>query len=82
MASELEVRSAPPRIDLTTVRDTLRYMRDDMASLPELARIEQALSNAIDEISAVERFQIRAQTPNCSTIVPLARMNFVPWRPR
>jgi hypothetical protein len=44
-------------LDLSTVRETLHYMKDDLSRVPELKRASDALAAAIDEIEKVERTQ-------------------------
>lgn len=84
MGDDVPKRSAYPRIDLDTVRETLSYMRDDMATTPDLARVSQALSRAIDEIAALgHRAPDPAQRqPGDAKVVPFGRMQFVPWLAR
>lgn len=42
-----------PRIDLQTVRETLCYIRDDVATEPGLANVASALVRVIREIDSV-----------------------------
>jgi hypothetical protein len=65
----------PPSIDLSTVRETLVYMKDDMARDPELLRIRTALEIAIGEIDRAE------QTPRAAVLSPLVA-RFLPARRR
>lgn len=48
-------RPWPPSIDLSTVRETLAYMREDARSVPGLEQVADALANAIREVDAAER---------------------------
>lgn len=73
-----------PRIDLETVRDTLAYIRDDMAALPELSKVAQSLTKALDEIAQLNRAAAGAhqeQQPG-ARVIPFSRLNFVPWMAR
>ncbi len=79
MSDEQGSKSAHPRIDLDTVRETLVYMRDDMASDPHLARIHQALSLALDEIATVAPSALGQQLSAASNVVPIRGPRFVPW---
>lgn len=45
----------PPTIDLTTVRETLCYMRDDARAVPGLEGVAAALAAALDEVEEAER---------------------------
>ena len=45
----------PPHIDLTTARETLAYMHDDMKSVPELAKVAESLETAIQEMQRAEK---------------------------
>jgi hypothetical protein len=44
-----------PHIDLTTVRETLTYIRDDLQRVAGLEAAAAALAKAVDEIEAAER---------------------------
>lgn len=44
----------PPQIDLSTLRETLLYMHDDMARAPGLERLRDALAIAVKEAEAAE----------------------------
>lgn len=44
----------PPQIDLSTMRETLLYMHDDMARTPGLEKLRDALAAAIKETEAAE----------------------------
>lgn len=48
-------RPLPPHIDLSTMRETLLYMHDDMARTPGLERLRDALAAAIAETEAAEQ---------------------------
>lgn len=48
-------RPWPPQIDLTTVRETLAYMHDDMCRVAGLEKLRDALAVAIEEAAAAER---------------------------
>lgn len=65
----------PPAIDLTTVRDTLAYMQDDMARVPGLEKVADALARTLDEIDAVKPSKLRP----LATDSPFAA-RFLPWR--
>ena len=48
-------RSKPwPQIDLSTLRDTLIYMHDDMSRVPGLEKLRDALALALREAEAAE----------------------------
>ena len=49
-----------PQIDLQTARETLVYIRDDMAQLRELRHVTVALQEAISQIEVAEA---RAKLP-------------------
>lgn len=55
----------PPVVDLTTVRDTLSYMKDDMERVPGLERVAAALKEALAEIE-------RAKPPAAVPLTPIA----------
>lgn len=84
MSNEIAKPSGHPRIDLETVRETLAYIRDDMATMPEFANVKQALTKAIDEIARLTRDEAAAQPAQQpdARIIPFTRMNFVPWTAR
>jgi hypothetical protein len=44
-----------PLIDLDTVKDTLAYIRDDLARVPGLESAAEHLSSTLGEIAAAER---------------------------
>ena len=44
----------PPQIDLTTLRETLIYMHDDMARVPGLEKLRDALALALEETEAAQ----------------------------
>lgn len=48
-------RPWPPSIDLSTVRRTVAYMQGDLARVPGLEKIADALATALKEIDAVDR---------------------------
>lgn len=62
----------PPAIDLATVRETLVYMKDDVARVPDLMRVKKALEIAIDEIDKAE------QIPRSVSYVPRRLARFMP----
>lgn len=65
-------RPWPPAVDLTTVRDTLAYMKDDMERVPGLERVAAALNEALVEID-------RAKPPAPVPLSPIAA-RFLPRR--
>lgn len=71
--------SWPPALDLTTVRDTLDYMREDVARIPGLERIAAALEDALVEIEVVEREQ--QQKARFIPAKPGQTAQFVSWNP-
>ena len=44
----------PPQIDLATLRETLIYMHDDMARVPGLEKLRDALALALEETEAAQ----------------------------
>lgn len=44
----------PPHIDLSTLRETLAYMHDDMCRVPGLEKLRDALGEAMREAEAAE----------------------------
>lgn len=68
-------RPWPPTIDLSTVRETLIYMRDDARAVPGLEQVAASLDAAIDEVDAAE-----------ATLKPISlspiESRFLPMRPR
>ena len=65
----------PPQIDLSTVRETLSYMRDDMKRVPQFEQIAAALENAISELDKAEAKSPRVLGPGVVT-----HSRFVPYR--
>ncbi len=51
--------SHPPRMDLTTVRETLAYMHGDAARVPGLEKLAQALAVAMTEADEARRTAAR-----------------------
>ena len=47
-------RPWPPQIDLSTVRKTVAYMQGDLARVPGLEKVADALASALKEIDAVD----------------------------
>jgi hypothetical protein len=68
-------RPWPPAIDLSTVRETLIYMRDDARAVPGLEHVAASLDAAISEVDAAE-----------ATFKPISlspiESRFLPMRPR
>jgi len=61
----------PPSIDLSTVRETLTYMRDDARSVPGLEQVAAALDTALSEVDAAEeRLQPVSLSPTMSRFLP------------
>jgi len=56
-------RPWPPSIDLSTVRETLIYMRDDARSVPGLENVASALETAIAEIDTAQQKLAPASLP-------------------
>ena len=44
----------PPNIDLSTARETLTYVHDDMKRVPELQKVAAALEDAMREMDRAE----------------------------
>ncbi len=51
----------PPTMDLTTIRETMRYMHDDMKRVPGLENAARAIGVAIKEIDVAEQTENRRQ---------------------
>ena len=51
----------PPTMDLATVRETMRYMHDDIKRIPGLEKAAHAVNQAIKEIDLAERAATRQQ---------------------
>lgn len=45
----------PPTLDLTTVRETLSYVHEDVSRVPGLEKVAAALQVTLDEIAHAER---------------------------
>ena len=65
-------RPWPPQIDLSTVRETLAYMQDDMERVPELKGVAAALKATMAEIDRVKPKPTIANSPFAA--------RFLPWR--
>jgi hypothetical protein len=64
-------RPWPPAVDLSTVRETLTYMRDDARSVPGLESLAQSLDEAIAEVDAAEaKLQPAMTSPIASRFLP------------
>ncbi len=64
-------RPWPPSIDLSTVRETLIYMRDDARSVPGLENLATALEAAIGEVdSAQDKIEPASLSPIASRFLP------------
>ena len=64
-------RAWPPALDLSTMRETLLYMRDDARSVPGLEALANALDDAIAEAETAERKSKPAKlTPVASRFMP------------
>jgi hypothetical protein len=57
----------PPHIDLTTARETLAYMHDDMKRVPQLAKVAAALEAAMQEMDRAETANPRRIARNVIT---------------
>jgi hypothetical protein len=44
-----------PLVDLGTIRETLAYIRDDLARVPGLERAAELVGSALGELEAAER---------------------------
>lgn len=62
----------PPQIDLSTVRETIAYMQDDMERVPELKGVAAALMATINEIDRVKPKPMVGNSPFA--------VRFLPWR--
>lgn len=65
-------RPWPPQIDLSTVRETLAYMQDDMERVPELKNVAAALRATVAEIDRVKPKPMVGNSPFAA--------RFLPWR--
>ncbi len=63
----------PPHIDLSTLRETLVYMHDDMTRVPGLEKLRDALALALKEAEA-------AETAARSKRVNITNARFLPRR--
>lgn len=63
----------PPTMDLTTIRETMRYMHDDMRRVPGLEKAARAINDAMKEIDLAERASARKQniSPIAAKFLPL-----------
>lgn len=67
-------RPWPADVDLSSARETLAYLEDDMSRVPGLEKVVQAIRLAMSEIETAERsapYPV-AHTPQAS--------RFIPWR--
>lgn len=70
-------RPWPPSIDLSTVRETLIYMRDDARAVPGLEHVAASLDAAINEVDTAEaKLKPVALSPIASRFMP-ARLRTV-----
>ncbi|MEQ1710306.1 MAG: hypothetical protein ABL908_02775 [Hyphomicrobium sp.] len=67
----------PPAIDLSTVRETLLYMHDDMKRVPGLEGVASALAATLDEITTAEK---QAQKARPAHLSPMAARFMPLWR--
>lgn len=65
-------RPWPPTIDLSTVRETLAYIQDDVDRVPELKGVADALRATLAEIDRVKPKPTIASSPFAA--------RFLPWR--
>ncbi|MEZ5843546.1 MAG: hypothetical protein R3D27_07410 [Hyphomicrobiaceae bacterium] len=63
MSSIVRTIAYPPEFDLSTMRETLRYMQGEMKRVPALADAAQALETAIIEMERAETRSRRALRP-------------------
>ena len=68
-------RPWPTDIDLSTARETLAYLEDDMRRVPGLEKVAQAIAVAMAEIEAAEK-----AAPYAMNYSPMVS-HFVPRRP-
>ncbi len=67
-------RPWPPSIDLSTVRETLAYMREDARSVPGLENVADALASAIREVEVAEsKLQPVSLEPIAARFLPARR---------
>jgi hypothetical protein len=57
----------PPHIDLSTARETLSYIHDDMKRVPELQKVAAALEEAMREMDRAEATSPRRMGRNVIT---------------
>lgn len=68
----------PPQIDLSTLRETLIYMHDDMTRVPGLEKLRDALALALKEAEAAET---AARPPTTNFAAPqFTSARFLPRR--
>ncbi|MBS0244452.1 MAG: hypothetical protein JSS20_19955 [Proteobacteria bacterium] len=79
-------RGQEPLIDLDTVRETLEYIRDDVAAAPRLAAVGRAIDKVLEEIAAAEAGSavkaLANEVPSRVVAFRPARVRFVPWTPK
>ncbi len=64
-------RLYPPTIDLSTVRETLTYMRDDAKLVPGLEDVAASLDQALETVEAAEsRMKPVSYSPIASRFLP------------
>ncbi len=65
----------PPTLDLSTVRETMAYMHDDMKRVPGLEKAARAIADAIKEIDKAEKASAKpvSYSPIAAKFLPLRR---------
>lgn len=65
-------RPWPATLDLSTVRETLIYMRDDARLVPGLEDVAQALDQAVGKVDAAEsRMKPVSYSPIAARFLPM-----------
>ncbi len=65
----------PPHIDLATVRETLKYIEQDVGRIPQLKKVAEALQETIREI---ERAEVQSRVPGYDNVI--THSQFLPKR--
>ena len=62
-----------PAVDLETIHDTLGYMHDDLARIPQLESAAQAIASAMNDIHSLQQQVLQA--PNANAGNPSTALN-------
>lgn len=74
-------RRVEPHIDLETIRETLAYIHSDTLTSARLAKVNEALRVALDELAALDAKPQLDQQRQGNPVVafPSSWPRFVPW---